>query len=261
MLAARGSGRPAQAPVLVQDRGIVTIASMTSKPIPLQPAPQPARVSARDRVARLRVRLAAVRHGVDPSSGAVALTFDDGPDPNFTPSVLDLLAERRVAATFFVVGDAAREHPGLVRRMLDEGHAVGSHTRTHPDPGAAGPRELAQQYRAGRKMVEAVTGAPVPLFRPPMGDLGWASVLAIRCSRVTPWLWTRDPSDWVPGRRWQDIVDELDALRAGDVVVLHDGMRLPRAPEALDRSQTVAAVPEVIGRARSRGLFFVTLPA
>jgi peptidoglycan-N-acetylglucosamine deacetylase len=245
----------------VRDRLIVTISPMVSRPVPPQQEPQRPRVSPPGRVAHLLVRLAAARHGVDPSAGAVALTFDDGPDPDFTPSVLDLLAEHRVAATFFVVGDAACEHPGLVRRMLDQGHAVGSHTRAHLDPSAAGPGELVREYRAGRRMVEAVTRAPAPLFRPPMGDLGWPSVLAIRCARVTVWLWTRDPSDWLPGRRRQDIVDELDDLRAGDVVLLHDGLRLPRAPEARDRSQTVAAVPEVIVRARSLGLSFVTLPA
>jgi peptidoglycan-N-acetylglucosamine deacetylase len=206
-------------------------------------------------------RVTAARYAVDKSRGAVALTFDDGPDPTYTPRVLDLLAEARVPATFFVVGRRAAAQPGLVRRMLAEGHAVGSHSRSHPDPATQKLRQLVCDYGSGRRMVESVTGVPVPLFRPPMGNVDWPSAVAIRCSRVVAWLWTRDPSDWLAGRRRQDIVDALADLQAGDVVVLHDGIELPQAAAALDRSETVAAIPEVIASARSRGLSFVTLPA
>jgi peptidoglycan/xylan/chitin deacetylase (PgdA/CDA1 family) len=206
-------------------------------------------------------RVAAARYAVDKSRDAVALTFDDGPDPTYTPQVLDLLAEARVPATFFLVGRRAAAQPGLVRRMLEEGHAVGSHSRSHPDPATQQLRQLVCDYGSGRRMVESVTGVPVPLFRPPMGNVGWPSAVAMRCSRVVAWLWTRDPNDWLPGRRRQDIVDALGNLQAGDVVLLHDSIELPRAAAALDRSETVAAIPEVITSARSRGLSFVTLPA
>lgn len=205
-------------------------------------------------------RVAAVRYGVDESRGAVALTFDDGPDPIYTSQVLDVLAEAQVPATFFLVGRRAVAQPGLVRRMLAEGHAVGSHSRSHPDPSKHGVRQLVCDYGSGRRMVESVTGVRGALFRPPMGNVDWPSAMAIRCSRVIAWLWTRDPSDWVPGRRRQDIVDALADLHGGDVVLLHDGIELPRAAAARDRSATVAALPEVIAAARSRGLSFVTLP-
>lgn len=200
------------------------------------------------------------RYAIDSSGGAVALTFDDGPDPTYTPWVLDVLVEARVPATFFLVGRRAAAQPGLVRRMLAEGHAVGSHSRSHPDPATQRLRQLVRDYRGGRRMVESVTGVSVPLFRPPMGNVAWPSAVAIRWSRVVPWLWTRDPSDWLPGRRRGDIVDALATVRAGDVVLLHDGIELPQGPAALDRSETVAALPEVIASARSRGLSFVTLP-
>lgn len=189
----------------------------------------------------------------------MALTFDDGPDPRFTPAVLDLLAEHGVAATFFLVGRRAVEHPALVRRMLREGHAVGSHSWSHPDPSGAGFPQLLREYRRGRRAVEGAAGRPVRLFRPPMGDLGLPSTAAAALSGVRSWLWTRDPRDWLPGRTTGEILDALPELHAGDVVLLHDGIELPVSEEALDRSATVAAVPVLIRRARAAGLDLTTL--
>jgi peptidoglycan/xylan/chitin deacetylase (PgdA/CDA1 family) len=138
--------------------------------------------------------------------------------------------------------------------MIAEGHAVGSHSDSHPDPDSQGVRQLVAEYRVGRKMVESVTRSPVSLFRPPMGNVAWPSAVAIRCSGLIPWLWTLDPSDWLPGRRRDEIVAALDGMRAGDVVLLHDGIELPRGPAAHDRSETVAAIPDVIATARARAV-------
>jgi peptidoglycan-N-acetylglucosamine deacetylase len=205
-------------------------------------------------------RFAGVRHRLPAGEAGVALTFDDGPDPRFTPAVLDVLAEHGVVATFFLVGRRAERHPGIVSRILREGHAAGSHSWSHPDPGGVSPARLFSEYRRGRRAVEAAVGAPVALFRPPMGDVGLPSATAATLSRVRPWLWTRDPSDWRPGRTTGEIVDAVGDLHAGDVVLLHDGIELPVTEAALDRSSTVAAVPLLIRRARAAGLDLVTLP-
>jgi peptidoglycan/xylan/chitin deacetylase (PgdA/CDA1 family) len=189
----------------------------------------------------------------------VALTFDDGPDEEFTPQVLDVLATHRVRATFFLVGCRARSHPELVRRIVSDGHAVGSHTWSHPRPWAIGGLETLREYRAGRRAIEDISGRDVPLFRPPKGYVTGRIALAALAARLEMWLWTLDPEDWQPGVTTNQLVARLEALRTGDVVLLHDGLEDPLAPEAEDRSATVAALPDVIANARRRGLELVGL--
>lgn len=205
------------------------------------------------------IRSARAQRRLDHASDAVALTFDDGPHPVYTPRVLDELAARRIPATFFVVGRRVREHPQLVQRMLDEGHAVGSHSDTHPEPWTPGLRALTADYRRGRLTLEAVTGAPVELFRPPMGYLDVRGTAAIRLASVRPFLWTIDPRDWEPGVRPAQLLERLGRLAARDVVLFHDAIEGPLAPAALDRSATVEALAAIIDLAVDRGLHFVAL--
>jgi peptidoglycan/xylan/chitin deacetylase (PgdA/CDA1 family) len=200
---------------------------------------------AQDRVARVRRRVPA---------GSVGLTFDDGPQPGSTDRVLDVLAELEVRATFFCVGSNARAHPALVRRMRDEGHAVGSHSLTHPHPRDTGPVELRREYLDGRRAVSDVLGAETRLFRPPHGHVGPAGAVLLRSLPVSPWLWTVDPTDWRPGATVHEIVSVASRAASGDVVLMHDWVEQPMAPEALDRSATVAALPAVVAAIRARGL-------
>jgi peptidoglycan/xylan/chitin deacetylase (PgdA/CDA1 family) len=205
------------------------------------------------------LRAANPRRVLAGGANAVALTFDDGPDPQFTPQVLDVLAEHGARATFFVVGQRARSHPELVRRIVSDGHAVGSHTWSHPLPWTIGGLATLREYRAGRRAVEDVVARSVRLFRPPKGYLTGRIALAALAARVDVWLWTLDPEDWQPAVTADQLLDRLDALRPGDVVLLHDGLEDPLAPEAEDRSATVAALPGIIAKARGRGLEFVAL--
>jgi peptidoglycan/xylan/chitin deacetylase (PgdA/CDA1 family) len=191
---------------------------------------------------------------------AVALTFDDGPDPDFAPAFLDELRRLGIVATFFVVGHRARARPDLVRRALDEGHAVGSHSHTHPDPWTVSLGPLTQEYRRGRRAAEAALGRRVPLFRPPKGYLDGTGAAAMLGARVRPWLWTVDPGDWQPDATTDGIVAGLDGVTGGDVVLLHDAIEGPLAPSALDRSATLAALPAIADLVRGRGLRFTTLP-
>jgi peptidoglycan/xylan/chitin deacetylase (PgdA/CDA1 family) len=207
------------------------------------------------------MRLANPQHGLPPEAGpkAVALTFDDGPDAEYTPQVLELLAEHGVVATFFCVGKRTERHPELVRRMVAEGHAVGSHSWSHRDAWTLPWRVLTEDYRAGRHALERVVGRRVTLFRPPKGHLDARGALAIRAAGLRPWLWTVSPEDWQPGVTPEDMLERLRGLAGRDVVLLHDGLELPIAPEALDRSATVDLLPDLVALARERGLTFVTL--
>ncbi|WP_219825543.1 polysaccharide deacetylase family protein [Nonomuraea typhae] len=181
--------------------------------------------------------------------GGVALTVDDGPDPRWTPALLDVLARHQVTATFFLIGARAAEHPRLARRIAEAGHAVGNHSAHHPQPFAALDRVRlrAEIGRAQEQIAEAVGRAP-RLFRAPGG--GWSrTVLGVAADHgLTAVDWTVNPSDWKePGV--PHIVRVLSRGGPGHVLLTHDG--------GGDRSQTVAALDVVIPRLRSRGLRFV----
>lgn len=211
-------------------------------------------------VRRAAVSSAAAANGLPPDGGAVALTFDDGPDPRFTPLVLAQLAESAAVATFFLVGHRVRRDAGIVREIVAAGHAIGSHTWSHPAPGELGLRDLTTDFRRGREAVEEVTGREVRLFRPPQGHVDTRVALAMRRCGLRPWLWTNDPRDWVPGRGVGEVVEAVGALSPGDVVLLHDGLERPSDPAALDRSATVAALPAIVRSARASGLRLAVLP-
>jgi peptidoglycan/xylan/chitin deacetylase (PgdA/CDA1 family) len=193
--------------------------------------------------------------------GHVALTFDDGPHTSSTGRVLDALAELDVRATFFCVGRNAQQHPELVERALAEGHVIGSHSLSHPHPARTPLDELTREYREGRQAVASVAGRDVALFRPPHGHLGFRSAVMVRRQSVATWLWTVDPQDWRPGVTTEDVASVAGSARSGDVVLLHDWVEQPYAPEALDRSATVRALPAVVREVQERGLRFTTLPS
>lgn len=200
---------------------------------------------------------AGVHHRI-PGPG-VAFTFDDGPDPIYTPQVLDVLRDLNAVATFFVVGASAAAHPQLIRRMIDEGHAIGSHTTSHTDLWTLTTAQVHEEVRSGHQTLEEVAGRRTDLFRPPKGHVDLRVVRAARRCGLRPWLWTIDPTDWAPETTADDITA---AVRpgAGDVVLLHDGMYGAVAPSAVDRSQTVAALPALVEDIRGRGLDLVTIP-
>ena len=220
----------------------------------------PAPSSLRRRLRDQAVSIQTVRRKLDDGAPTVALTFDDGPDPVYTPQVLDVLAEHSAVATFFLVGSRARRHQGLVRRMMREGHRVGSHSWSHPVPSETLWASLVVDYTRGRKAVEAASGKAIPLFRPPRGEVGARGALTMRALRLEPWLWTVDPEDWRPGIGADELVRAVSELAGGDVVLLHDGLARPVSPEACDRSATVRALPQIITAAQGRGLDLVTLP-
>ena len=170
----------------------------------------------------------------------VALTLDDGPDPATTPQILDLLARHDVKAVFCMIGEQARAHPDLVRKVVAAGHRLCNHTITHdPAIGSRTPEVMDRQLRASRDaLVEASGGADVDYFRAPEGR--WTPQL-IRMSAQDGQRalgWTVDPLDWTtPGTA--AIVDRVEQrVHPGAVVLLHDG--------GGPRSQTVAAVRQLL---------------
>ena len=206
----------------------------------------------------LRHELANVNHRVP--EGTVALTFDDGPHPTSTGRVLDVLGELDVTATFFCVGRNASTHPEIVQRALLEGHAIGSHSQTHPPDSQRSLGTLTREYREGRRSVAHVLGREAGLFRPPYGHLSTKSALLIATQAVTTWLWTVDPADWRAGVSPEEVAAVAGQAQSGDVILLHDWVEQPWEPAARDRTATIAALPQIVRTLQEKGLQFVCLP-
>jgi peptidoglycan-N-acetylglucosamine deacetylase len=157
------------------------------------------------------------------SSRCVALTFDDGPDPLYTPALLDALRSRRATATFFVIGRAAEKYPELVKRMIEEGHEVGNHTWSHCDAGAHSTKEFLADVESGFETLRRVAGREIKLFRPPFGRISASALMHLWKSRKTVVLWNRDPKDY-ESRCRVDYVNRIRGIepQGGDIVLMHD---------------------------------------
>ncbi len=188
----------------------------------------------------------------------IALTFDDGPDPTWTPRILDVLARHRARATFFQVGSHVNEHPDIARRVLADGHEIGNHTFTHTDIAAIGPRRLDAELALTANAVAAATGHRPVLMRPPYSSTPDAVTAGahrahIRTARAGYLLvlTDHDTRDWQrPGAH--AIADAARPTgKAGAVVMMHDS--------GGDRSQTVAALDLLIPELQAKGYRFVTV--
>jgi glycosyltransferase involved in cell wall biosynthesis/peptidoglycan/xylan/chitin deacetylase (PgdA/CDA1 family) len=179
-------------------------------------------------------------------SDTVCLTFDDGPHPDHTPRLLDLLRRHGVTATFFVVGRQAERYPDLIRRMAGEGHAVGNHSYLHAHLADMSTREALAGVHRTQELLTRLTGAAPTLYRPPRGKLDPGKLLRLWCHGLTVVLWNVDPRDYVC-RSAADMAAwfQRRPLRGGDVVLFHD--RLPHA---------AAVLPDLIEASRARGLIF-----
>jgi peptidoglycan/xylan/chitin deacetylase (PgdA/CDA1 family) len=195
--------------------------------------------------------------------GELALTFDDGPNPAWTPRLLDELAKHGIKATFFLLGSRAEAEPELVRRIAAAGHLIGSHSWSHPNLAlASGDRVLQELMRTGALM-EDLIGAPVRFFRPPFGARRPAVLRIARQLGMRPVLWNAMTSDW-SGMPAERIAEQLTARinrleRRGWAanIVLHDG---GHKEPAANREPSVAAAGLLAKRYKQTHRF-VTLDA
>jgi peptidoglycan/xylan/chitin deacetylase (PgdA/CDA1 family) len=183
--------------------------------------------------------------------GEIALTFDDGPNPLWTPQLLDLLAERGVRASFFLVGQYAAAQRELVRRTHAAGHLVGNHSWTHPNMAYCGVKRIREELVRTNHELEQTLGSPVRYFRAPFGARRPATLRIAHELGLIPVSWNVIGNDW-NAQSAATIVERVMRLtekneRRGSAtnVVLHDGG--DRSPSA-DRSASVAAAGELIER-------------
>lgn len=176
--------------------------------------------------------------------GQVALTFDDGPDPTWTPQVLDVLDRYGVKATFFVLGSNAVRYPDLVREIVARGHSLGNHTWSHADLTRLSGGAVVDQLRSTNDVLTGIANYEPSCARPPYRATSATVQNIIASLGMRPALWNVDTNDYLrPGVGV--IVRRALAVRPDGVILMHDG--------GGDRSQTVAALPAVIGGIRARG--------
>ena len=186
----------------------------------------------------------------------VYLTFDDGPDPEWTPRVLDALEKEGVKATFFAIGQQAQRLPDLMRRVHDAGHAVGNHTFSHRHPWFMSQRAARAQVRNGAKAISDVLGVQPGFYRPPHGrERACMSDEAHRCGEQVV-LWNVSAIDWGPLGAAEGIEKRLDAVKGGDIVLMHDGQNKHNRPD-----QLLQILPLFLRKLSDRGLRPALLPA
>ncbi|MBI4635927.1 MAG: polysaccharide deacetylase family protein [Candidatus Rokubacteria bacterium] len=186
--------------------------------------------------------------------GRVALTFDDGPDPAWTPRVLDLLGERGVRATFFLVGQRAARSPGTVRRIAAEGHEVANHGWSHRSLWLCGPRRTRIEIGRAHDLLTGLAGRAPRYFRPPWGMVNMAMFPILRRYGARCVLWSIQPEGLRPRAADLQAAHVLRRARPGAIVDLHDAEGTPDAPARL-----LAALPAMIDGLRGRGLALVTV--
>jgi peptidoglycan/xylan/chitin deacetylase (PgdA/CDA1 family) len=182
----------------------------------------------------------------------VALTFDDGPHPQGTPSVLETLREAGAPATFFLAGEQVVQRPALVAEIVAAGHRVELHCHRHRNQLRLGPRQLLEDAERARAAIEEAGGQAIECYRPPYGIFSATGLRAVRRRGWRPVLWSQWGRDWTRRATPASIARKATGdARAGDIVLLHDADYYS-APGSWVR--TAAALPIVLEELEARGL-------
>lgn len=181
----------------------------------------------------------------------IALTFDDGPGPSYTPQVLDILQQYGVKATFFCLGHRVAAYPDIVKQVYEAGHMIGNHTWAHPDLALLSASDILSQLKHTSDAIQGVIGMRPKFFRPPYGTLTRQVLAQAYDLGFVIIMWSLDTHDWESSNF--DFITRrvLNRVRDGTIMLMHDGV--------IDCSQTVAALPIIIEKLQARGFQFVTI--
>jgi len=185
---------------------------------------------------------------------AIALTFDDGPDPTWTPRVLDVLAAHRARATFFLVGRRAAAAPDVVRAIAAGGHEIGNHTWSHRSLWVCNPRRTHQEIARCHDVITQITGVAPRHFRPPWGMVNAAMWRALRRTGERCVFWSLQPEGLRPQTAKAQTAYVLDRVQPGAIVDLHDAEGVAGAPARL-----VEALSSMIDGVAAAGLRLATV--
>ncbi|UCZ51549.1 polysaccharide deacetylase family protein [Bacillus shivajii] len=186
----------------------------------------------------------------------IALTFDDGPDPRFTPQILDVLSEYNVPATFFLMGARAEAYPELTTRIMNEGHIIGNHTFWHPDLVEQGEIDvLEREVRNTEETLANIIDYQTTLFRPPYGFLFNELVERLAELNYSVIGWSVDSLDWMPELTPEDIAQNVyDDMHPGAIILMHDGTDAEG-----DQTETIESLHLIIPELLDQGYEFVTV--
>ncbi|NMB40846.1 MAG: polysaccharide deacetylase family protein [Firmicutes bacterium] len=193
-----------------------------------------------------------------PDADVVAITFDDGPDPRFTPAILKILQEEDVKATFFMVGKHAEKYPDLARQVAAAGHEIGNHTYAHTNLLRAPRWRIAAEIKRGEEAIYEATGLRPSLFRPPRGLYEAKLMEETKERGYTVVLWSLSSNDWLEMRPVDISRTILQNITPGDILLFHDSGDIIRS-EGGERLPTVRSLKTVIAGLKKQGYDFVTV--
>lgn len=183
----------------------------------------------------------------------IALTFDDGPHPRYTKEILKILNQYHAKATFFVVGQRAKNYPSLIKEMHTNGHEIGNHTYDHPIIGRITTQQLEEEIKKTDTIIHEIIGKSPSLFRPPGGEYSERVVNAAKKGHhlIVMWSWTQDTKDWSNPGTGKIINKVCENAKPGNIILFHDFGR--------NRTQTVNALAVILERLSKEGYQFVTV--
>lgn len=184
----------------------------------------------------------------------VALTFDDAPDDIFTPKILDILKEKEAKATFFLVGFRIEKYPDIVKRIVQEGHAIGNHSYNHPNFINLSEADFRDQIRRTDQLIRSSTGFTPNIIRPPYGNISESQIKWLAAQKKIIVNWDVDSLDWKGIDAKQVTSNILPNVNPGSIVLQHSG-----TGEGGDLSGTVHALPDIIDELRKKGYKLVTV--
>ncbi|MFF2480808.1 polysaccharide deacetylase family protein [Paenibacillus sp. NPDC058071] len=222
-------------------------------------AAKPAKKKSTDEMSWVRLQKqfpgAFVTHGPR-NRKRIALTFDDAPDPRFTPAILDILSQHKVCATFFVVGNRAAAHPDLIRRMVREGHVVGNHSYNHAVLPKLSEQAFRKQILKTDAIIKRITGYRPRFIRPPYGEVAASQVAWTRKNGFIVVNWDVDSVDWNNNPSSSKVLLNIKrTLQPGSIVLQHAG-----GGDGQSLTGTIEALPRLIVSLKKRGYELVTLP-
>lgn len=183
---------------------------------------------------------------------AVAITFDDGPNPVYTPQVLEIFSEAKGKATFFMIGEQMGNYPEVVKQVADQGHEIGNHTFTHPKLSQLSIQDCLKEIEETEKLIEKMAGRKPVVFRPPYLDYNQDTVSLLQNKRY-PMIGALnlEAQDWEQPGVEHIVRKSREAVKNGSILIFHDGYG--------DRSQTIEAVRILVSALTSQGYQLVTV--
>ena len=191
----------------------------------------------------------------DESKKAIALTFDDGPDEDFSPQILDILKKYNVKATFFMVGQKVGWNPAIAKRTADEGHEIGNHTFSHINICNSSNEQINNEINKTQKIIKDITGKEPKFFRPPYRAINENLFNIMKSKDMKVVLWSDlDTKDWSNPGVYNIIKSIEDNAENGTIILLHDYNKVRN-----NKSQTIQALEKIIPKMQSLGYEFVTI--